>query len=110
MTRRRTNLIDADRLFSLSSLTYTSKVSSFTFRLDCSVLTRSQLQAEDSTPATAASTPTVPDMPRLSTQVSKNKKSGKRRKDNEDESASVSEVDTPGPKRVRISTSVQAAN
>ncbi|KAH8144742.1 uncharacterized protein LAJ45_11243 [Morchella importuna] len=86
--RRRTNISDADRIFSLSSYSYAAKLQ----------------QQEDATPATSTSTPTVAEnLPRLSTQ-SRNKK--KRRK-GEDESESPSEVETPGHKRVRISFSGQ---
>ncbi|TGZ81777.1 NuA4-domain-containing protein [Ascodesmis nigricans] len=86
ITRRKTNINESDRVFSLSSLSFASK--------------------DDLTSTTTTSTPTVLETPRLSAQVSKNKKSSKRRKDNE-ESESVSEVETPGPKRVRISFSGQ---
>ncbi|KAL7272081.1 chromatin modification-related protein eaf6 [Rhizina undulata] len=87
--RRRNNISDADRLFSLSSLTYAAKLQ----------------QQEDATPATSTSTPTIPEnLPRLGAQSKNNKK--KRRK-GEDESESPSEVETPGPKRVRISFSGQ---
>ncbi|KAI5815409.1 histone acetyltransferase subunit NuA4-domain-containing protein [Pyronema omphalodes] len=97
--RRKTNFNDQDRIFSLSSITYAAK-----------------LQSEESAPVTAASTPTVPDLPRLQTQnaasrtaaPSTNKKNpNRKRKVEDDESASVSEVETPGPKRVRISFSGQ---
>ncbi|KAI5798868.1 histone acetyltransferase subunit NuA4-domain-containing protein [Geopyxis carbonaria] len=91
VTRRRTNFSDLDRIFSLSSLTYAAK-----------------LQQEESTPVTASSTPTVPDLPRINTVAANKRKSTKRRRV-DDESESVSEVETPGPKRVRISFSGQGS-
>ncbi|KAF8246935.1 NuA4-domain-containing protein [Wilcoxina mikolae CBS 423.85] len=93
--RRKTNFNDHDRIFSLSSLTYAAK-----------------LQQDESAPVTASSTPTVPDLPRISTQMTNksnhnNKKNPNRKRKADDESESVSEVETPGPKRVRISFSGQ---
>ncbi|RPA96147.1 NuA4-domain-containing protein [Choiromyces venosus 120613-1] len=87
--RRRNNINETDRLFSHSSLTSpASKLK----------------QQEDATPATNSSTPTVAEnAPKVGATV-RNKK--KRRK-GDDESESPSEVETPGPKRVRISFSGQ---
>lgn len=66
-------------------------------------------QEQESTPVTASSTPTVPDLPRLQTShiAKSNKKNPSRKRKADDESESVSEVETPGPKRVRISFSGQ---
>jgi chromatin modification-related protein EAF6 len=87
--RRRNNISDMDRIFSHSSLT--------------SAATKLR-QQEDATPVTNSSTPTIAEnAPRIGTTV-RNKK--KRRK-GDDESESPSEVETPGPKRVRISFSGQ---
>ncbi|KAI5846926.1 histone acetyltransferase subunit NuA4-domain-containing protein [Tricharina praecox] len=93
VTRRKTALNDTDRIFSLSSLTYATKLQ----------------QEQESTPVTASSTPTVPDLPRLQTShiAKSNKKNPSRKRKADDESESVSEVETPGPKRVRISFSGQ---
>ncbi|KAA8914663.1 histone acetyltransferase subunit NuA4-domain-containing protein [Sphaerosporella brunnea] len=92
VTRRKTAFNDSDRIFSLSSLTYASKLQ----------------QEHESTPVTAASTPTVPDLPRISAaQLQKNKKNPNKKRKADDESESVSDVETPGPKRVRISFSGQ---
>lgn len=103
--RRRTNISDADRIFSLSSFTYAAKVGPHNSPSCAGWLTLPQLQQQDdATPATSTSTPTISEnLPRLSTQT-KNKK---KRRRGEDESESPSEVETPGHKRVRISFSGQ---
>jgi len=68
-------------------------------------------QEQESTPVTASSTPTVPDLPRLQTShVRSTKKNTNRKRKVDEESESVSEAETPGPKRVRISFSGQGGS
>ena len=120
--RRKTNFNDQDRIFSMSSLTYASKVGRRFRRIGQLLMwlggaQNKQLQQDESAPVTASSTPTVPDLPRLSMQMGGGRGGGggstikktvnNRKRKVDDESESVSDVETPGPKRVRISFSGQ---
>ncbi|KAI5786458.1 histone acetyltransferase subunit NuA4-domain-containing protein [Peziza echinospora] len=86
--RRRNAISDSDRVFSLSSATS---------------LKNSQQDDSSHTQSASASTPTA----EVSQKASLMKKKSFKRRKGEDESESPSDVETPGPKRVRISFSRQ---
>lgn len=110
--RRRANFSDGDRIFSLSSMTMAAELRR-----------RDEFTTGGNTPGlhTASSTPTIAhhphssvvgaaaraDLPGVLAGVGQRKKSVTKRR-TLDESESPSEVETPGPKRVRISFSGQS--